>query len=202
MNTNNWSILQGGADGTEGLSERKKRLRLSMKKRRSENENRDVKERFLAENALELIGGKKSVFIYLSFSSEAKTDKLVETLLANGIKVYAPRVEGKEMVAVPLVEDGDFDLSDYGVREPIGQAYDGEIEAAIVPLLAVDLRGVRLGYGGGYYDKFFAKHPEIFKVGYGYDFQIVDELPESETDVRLNAIVTDQRVIQIEKIKG
>jgi 5-formyltetrahydrofolate cyclo-ligase len=202
MNMNKWRILQGGADGTESLSERKKRLRLSMKKRRSENENRDVKERFLAENALELIGGKKSVFIYLSFSSEAKTDKLVETLLANGIKVYAPRVEGKEMVAVPLVEDGDFDLSDYGVREPIGQAYDGEIEAAIVPFLAVDLRGVRLGYGGGYYDKFFAKHPEIFKVGYGYDFQIVDELPESETDVRLNAIVTDQRVIRIEKIKG
>lgn len=199
MNTNNFTILRGGADETETVKERKKRLRLSMKKRRSENENRDLKEERLVRYALELVGEKKSVFVYLSFSSEATTDKLVEALLSAGVAVYAPRVEGKEMVAVPLDEDSDFALSDYGVREPLGEAYEGEIEAAIVPLLAVDPRGVRLGYGGGYYDKFFAKHPEIFKVGYGYEFQIVDELPEEETDVRLNAIVTDVRVIKIRK---
>lgn len=199
MNTNNFTILRGGADETETVKERKKRLRLSMKKRRSENENRDLKEERLVRYALELVGEKKSVFVYLSFSSEATTDKLVEALLSAGVAVYAPRVEGKEMVAVPLDEDSDFALSDYGVREPLGEAYEGEIEAAIVPLLAVDPRGVRLGYGGGYYDKFFAKHPETFKVGYGYEFQIVDELPEEETDVRLNAIVTDVRVIKIRK---
>ena len=199
MNTNNFTILRGGADETETVKERKKRLRLSMKNRRSENENRDLKEERLVRYALELVGEKKSVFVYLSFSSEATTDKLVEALLSAGVAVYAPRVEGKEMVAVPLDEDSDFALSDYGVREPLGEAYEGEIEAAIVPLLAVDPRGVRLGYGGGYYDKFFAKHPEIFKVGYGYEFQIVDELPEEETDVRLNAIVTDVRVIKIRK---
>lgn len=199
MNTNNFTILRGGADETETVKERKKRLRLSMKKRRSENEDRDLKEERLVRYALELVGEKKSVFVYLSFSSEATTDKLVEALLSAGVAVYAPRVEGKEMVAVPLDEDSDFALSDYGVREPLGEAYEGEIEAAIVPLLAVDPRGVRLGYGGGYYDKFFAKHPEIFKVGYGYEFQIVDELPEEETDVRLNAIVTDVRVIKIRK---
>lgn len=199
MNTNNLKILQGGADDKENVKARKKRLRLSMKKRRSENENRDVKEAFLVRHALALLDGRKSVFVYLSFSSEATTDKLAEALLAAGKAVYAPRVEGDKMVAVPLLKESDFALSDYGVREPLGEAYSGEIEAAIVPLLAVDLRGVRLGYGGGYYDKFLAEHPETFKVGYGYDFQISDELPEEETDVRMDAIATDVRALRIEK---
>ena len=129
-------------------AERKASLRTYMKRRRGENENRDIKESLLVENFF--AGGfaeKESFFVYLSFSSEAPTDKLIARLTAAGKRIYAPRAEGKEMAAVPLGED--FSLSPYGIREPLGSPWAGSIDVAVVPLLAADEQGNRLGYGGG-----------------------------------------------------
>ena len=196
------------ADNTEARSvdERKRELRKRMKTRRVNNENRDVKESLMTEHALSAIetlgksldgGVVKSVFCYLSYSSEASTDLLIEKLLALGCKVYCPRVEGSEMAVVEYGDD--FTLSPMRIREPVGIAYDGEVDVAITPLLAVDEKGNRLGYGGGYYDRYFAAHPQTKRVAYGYDFQIVDEVPHEETDKTMDCIVTDKRVTWIKK---
>lgn len=101
---------------------------------------------------------KESFFVYLSYSSEAPTDKLISRLLKAGKTVYAPRVEGRDMEAVLFGED--FTLSERGIREPVGQAYRGKIDVAVLPLLAADERGGRLGYGGGYYDRFLRALPK------------------------------------------
>ena len=183
--------------------ERKHALRLRMKRRRSENENRDVKERLMLENVLRLLetdflqsdgaGTRLNVMIYLSFSLEASTDKLIKTLKEKGMRVYAPRIENKEMVAVEIGED--YTLSALGIREPVGQAYNGKIDVIIAPLLAVDLCGNRLGYGGGYYDVFFRKHTCALRVGYGYDFQVLENVPYTDDDERVERIVTDKRIL-------
>ncbi len=183
------------------VEERKKQLRKRMKERRGNNENRDVKETLLIENTLAAIetlrlpDGEKNVFCYLSYSSEAPTDRLIETLLEKGYAVYCPRIEGREMIAVRYGED--FTLSDYRIREPIGEPFDGEMHVAIVPFLAVDEQGNRLGYGGGYYDRYFAKNPHAKRVGYGFDFQVQAEVPVVDTDEPLHCIVTDKRVIYV-----
>lgn len=193
MNTNNFTFV---ADGKTTDAERKKELRRYMKQRRSNNENRDIKE----ENMLRTFfahgfGEYQRYFVYLSFSSEAKTDRLIERLLTLGKKVYCPRIEQDEMVAVEYGED--FALSDYGIREPIGKEYQGEIDLIVAPLLAVDKTGIRLGYGGGYYDRFIEKHEEAKTVGWCYDFQIVEKpLPKEEWDKRLNGLITDRRTIK------
>ena len=135
-----------------------------------------------------------SFFIYLSFSREAPTDGLIERLLADGHKVYCPRIENGEMVAVEYGED--FTLSDYGIREPVGEAYQGEMDVAVVPFLAVDKRGNRLGYGGGYYDKFL-KNSTAKRVAFGYGFQIVNEVPTESWDEKMDVIVTDEEIIQL-----
>lgn len=182
------------------IVERKKSLRLYMKGRRGKNENRDVKESLLTANVLRALeekgmgtGTDKRAFVYLSFSSEAPTDKLIEVLLERDWQVYCPRVEDGQMVAVEYGED--LSLSAFGIREPLGLAYDGGVDVAIVPMLAVDEQGRRLGYGGGYYDRFLAAHQETLRLAYGFDFQIVREVPTEEHDITMDGIVTDRRII-------
>ena len=179
---------------------RKIQLRVYMKKRRADNENRDAKERLLIENTLAVLtqieraGTQRKVFCYLSYSSEAPTDGLIESLTENGFAVYAPRIENGDMLAVAVGED--FTLSDLGIREPIGRAYEGEIPFAVAPLLAVDEKGNRLGYGGGYYDRYFANNPRTVRIGYCFDFQLLSCVPSVETDEPLDWVVTDKRIIK------
>ncbi len=185
------------------VAERKKRLRAYMKQRRGENENRDVKEHLAVElfKSTFLEGQKKNnhlkYFVYLSFSSEMPTDKLIELLLSERKKVYCPRIEKGEMKAVEYGED--FTLSNYGIREPIGEAYEGEIDVLIMPLLAVDEKGNRLGYGGGYYDRFLKLHKKAKRIAYCYDFQILNSVPCEALDEKVQSIVTDKRVVFCEK---
>lgn len=186
-------------ESIKSVIERKKALRIRMKERRANNENRDVKEILLTENVLtvlEKLSGdrdKKKVFCYLSYSAEAPTDGLIERLLEQGYEVYCPRVEGKEMQAVAYGED--FTISSWGIREPVGEPFEGEIDYAIVPFLAVDKQGNRLGYGGGYYDRYFERNPNTLRIAYGFDFQIQKEVPTEETDKKMNCIVTDKQVL-------
>ena len=188
------------------VAERKKKLRAYMKERRANNENRDVKEGLLLENFLALYqavfgesigaGTRRTFFVYLSFSSEAPTDKLIQTLIEYGHNVCAPRVINGEMQAVQIVEDEtDFAYSPFGNVEPIGEEYQGAIDVAIIPLLAVDAKGNRLGYGGGYYDRFLQKYPQIKRVGYAFDFQILPLVPTTQQDEKVKYIVTDKRTV-------
>ena len=177
------------------LAERKASVRAYMKSKRAENTNRDVKALLAAENLMRVLddlmgaGTSLSALVYLSYSSELSTEPLIDKLLERGIIVYAPRVEGEEMVAVEYGDD--FVISGQGIREPIGERFDGDLDIVILPLLAVDEQGNRLGYGGGYYDRYLAKHTSSLKIGYCFDFQMLKSLPSEETDVALNMVVTD-----------
>lgn len=196
MITNNLRFVQKTG---EGIDKRKKALRSYMKERRANNENRDAKECLLVENFFKAIEEREGVgidlsyFVYLSYSSEAPTDKLVEALTERGARIYAPRIENGQMQTARLGEN--MALSPLGLREPVGKSFDGDISVAVVPLLAVDEKGNRLGYGGGYYDRYLALHPATLKIGYCFDFQVLKEVPTAETDVKLDKIVTDRRII-------
>ncbi len=195
---------RGDLSPLESIEKRKKELRAYMRARRANNENRDVKEALLIENLLglgEIVKDKENFFVYLSYSSEAPTDGLIERLLSLGKKVFCPRVEQNEMYSVAFLDD--FVLSEKGIREPIGEPFLGRLDVAVTPLYAVDKQGNRLGYGKGYYDKFFQKQKDILKIGYCFDFQILSQVPHTAADVPLDIIVTDKRVLILsEKIKS
>ena len=163
------------------LPQQKARLRAYMKGKRAENTNRDVKEQRLIEHFYQAVfpkmqgeGTRLTFFIYLSFFREAPTDRLIERLIADGHTVCCPRLENGEMYAVEYGED--FTLSEYGIREPVGERFTGKIDVAVIPFLAVDKQGNRLGYGGGYYDKYL-KQSTAKRVAFGYHFQIANEVP-------------------------
>ena len=83
----------------------------------------------------------------------------------------------------------------FGIPEPRGSAYSGDIDVTITPLLAVDGQGYRLGYGGGYYDRYLSKHKTV-SVGIAFDEQQCDDLTPEETDVPLDFIITPTRILR------
>ena len=190
------------------VAERKKHLRAYAKAKRAGVVNRDVKETLLNEQFDEAYlrlfqedigaGTRRTVFVYISFSSEAPTHRLIERLLDLGHTVVVPRVEQGEMVAVRLPKDPtQFVRSDFGILEPIGERYEKEIHLAVVPFLAVDKQGNRLGYGGGYDDTFLQKRPHSKRMAFGFACQILQSVPTDEGDVTMQCIVTEEQTIVI-----
>ena len=128
------------------------------------------------------------VMAFAGMNSEPDTDALFSLLSADGKRLLLPRVEGRELA----VCDGDGQLvtSSFGVREPTGPALTLDvIDFVIVPGLAFTRAGDRLGYGGGFYDRFLpsVKAPN---VGVCFREQIVDALPMHENDVHVQRVVS------------
>lgn len=109
----------------------------------------------------------------------------------SGVEVGIPSIIGDEMVF--KVWNNRFKIGRFGLKESdtekLVDLYQSEI-LCITPLVACTRDGKRLGRGGGYYDKFFAKNPHIFKVGVCYSEQILDEIPTESHDMRLDLVVS------------
>lgn len=142
---------------------------------------------------LEAFSGYESYFVYLSFRTEAATGALISALLERGERVCVPRLVGKEMLAVRY--SGNLAPNAYGIDEP-KEGEDEPCDIAVTPLLAVDAEGVRLGYGGGYYDRYFARRPNTLRVGFAFHGQVVEKLPRVSSDIKLHALVTEEGIIK------
>lgn len=164
----------------------KRKARAAFVGEKRENADRMIYNNFITSG---LIEDYESFFVYNSVNSEADTKRIINKLVESGKKVYLPRVVGKELEAVPL---GDkFITSPFGIEEPVGNAYTGDIDVAIIPAFAFDLHGSRIGYGGGYYDRFLSNR-DIYKVLLAYDFQFVSDIPQNMDDVPVDYILTDK----------
>lgn len=168
----------------------KRILRAQFARLREENRSPEKDAAILQHVLRSSYAAAESFFVYCSVKSEAPTDKLISVLLRAGKRVCVPRIEGKIMLSVPYapLEEGAF-----GIPAPRG-GEDTFCEVAFVPLLAVDGRGTRLGYGGGFYDAYFARCPKTLRVGLAYDVQRTDSLPREAWDMPLNAVVTETGV--------
>ncbi len=148
----------------------------------------------IAENFfLSPFADKQSFFVYCSFRTEVGTEEIIKRLLAEGKTVCLPRVEGDKMVSA--LYTGELERGAYGLMQP-PHGEDKPCEVALTPLLAYDERGQRLGYGGGYYDAYFAARPEILRVGLAYAGQAVRKLPADEKDIPLDAVITERGIIR------
>lgn len=139
----------------------------------------------------------KIIFIYVSFGKEVDTLRIINFALSNNKIVCVPKVIGKTGVMKALKIDSleNMGTSDYGILEPQDNAVEiskDEIDLVLVPGLAFDLNGGRLGYGGGYYDRFLSKiRKDALKIGLAYDFQIVEEIYTEEFDILINGIISE-----------
>ncbi len=133
--------------------------------------------------------GRTSFFVYRSVNSEADTSEVIKALLNAGKEVLLPRIEKGEMHSVPYSEETELVL---GIPQP-KSGKDCTAEVILTPLLAFDGEGYRLGYGGGYYDKYFKKHGGL-RVGLAYGGQAVERLPRDSFDMPLHAVITEAGV--------
>lgn len=171
----------------------KNALRREMRARRDDAPDRAQRDKLIFEKFFSLpqVNTAKVFFVYYSFGSEADTHAIIGRLLAEGKRVCLPRTEGKEMVFVPYggqaLERGRF-----GIFEPQGEKTSLRPDIVVLPMLAWN--GLyRLGYGGGYYDRFLAGS-DALKIGIAYAFQRTEEPFMEEFDIPADILVTDGEI--------
>jgi len=132
----------------------------------------------------------KTIYGYLSFHQEVAILPLLEQALADGKQVAVPKCFGKEMRFILTDDFSRIRLSPHGVPEPVADSPVASDPHAlvIVPGLAFDPEGHRVGYGGGYYDRFFASEPEHPTIALCYDFQLFPRLDTDPPDIPVDTI--------------
>ncbi len=135
----------------------------------------------------------KVVGAYHAFGSEVRTDLIIEHARALGKKIVLPSVEGDNLTFYELSSGKYLVKGRFGIMEPLPFGPVDKIDLLVVPGIAFDKKGYRLGYGKGYYDKFLAKK-KVALIGLGYSFQLLDSLPKGKYDKRLDAIATEDGV--------
>jgi 5-formyltetrahydrofolate cyclo-ligase len=141
----------------------------------------------------------RSVLVYSPIHYEVDTELIVSSALASGKKVAFPVVAGHELVFREVSDASELAKGAFGILEPVatGPLFDVEdADILVVPGVAFDLNGYRIGYGKGYYDKTIHRlegHGKL--VGLCFDFQLVDEILGESHDVKMDLIITDKRVV-------
>lgn len=162
---------------------------------------KQVMDEMICNRVLEMIEDihHQSVYCYVPYGTEIDTLNMIQNLWKQGVSV-----------AVPRVDDGNENQMDFywiTCMEDLIPGFKGILEPAthcrkaadrhapvITPGLAFGQDGARIGYGGGYYDRFFSYEPEHLRIAVAYPFQILDELPIEDTDLRIQKIVTNDRI--------
>jgi len=137
---------------------------------------------------------------FVSFGSEMETLPMIEQALAQGKRVAAPRADPERRALIPCeIRDPQQDLAPgaHNIQEPKPHCPAVDLEAidvVAVPAAVWAEDGHRLGYGGGYYDRFLARLPGAVRVGLGLEVQVVPEVPHGPDDLPVDVLVTDTEV--------
>lgn len=159
---------------------------------------------------LDIYKNSSNLLSFISFAKEVDTKELIISSLDCYKNIYAPRIVKKNMEFYKIYNLEDLITSKFGVSEPVPDsnnlfALNGdslrENTIMIIPGLAFDSMGNRLGYGKGYYDEYLSREyaKDFIKIAVAYDFQIIDEVPTDEYDVPVDYIVTPSKIITIHR---
>ncbi len=184
-----------------------KELKMNIRKRVIEKrdsmpyEERVSKSRAIFEKLIDMPEYKEAdnVLVYASMRSEVNTDDIILDSLSGGKNVFCPKCLDKKNGIMKFIRIDRFeDLKEgyYGIREPeynedsvVFDEQKGN-SLVIVPGVAFDNAGNRIGYNGGYYDRFFMKHPDVTSVALAYDIQIVSEVPTEQHDIPVQNVIS------------
>lgn len=133
----------------------------------------------------------KTVYGYLPYNQEVRTVPMLEQAMRDGKRVAVPKIYGDEMKFIYLSDLTLVEKGYAGIPEPIadGPVADDPSALVLMPGLAFTRDGDRMGYGGGFYDKFLAHEPGHPTVALCYDFQIVDRIPTEEYDIPVDLVL-------------
>jgi len=139
----------------------------------------------------------RTLFVYISRVDEAPTHTFIDALVDAHRQVLVPVIEGaRGMHAVAFPGWAALRPGVLGIlTPPVAEPWHDPIDCVVVPLVGFTSTGLRLGYGGGYYDRWLARHADVPALGLAFACQRVDTLPHSPHDVPLPSIVTEEGIV-------
>jgi 5-formyltetrahydrofolate cyclo-ligase len=135
----------------------------------------------------------QTLLLYSALQDEVPTQSLLDELVAQGKTVLLPRVvSDTDMELRQYTGLQDLQVGAFGILEPTGKLFTDyeKIDVAVVPGMAFDKEGHRLGRGKGYYDRFLRLLPKTYKIGICFSWQLVDNVPTDEHDILMDQIMT------------
>lgn len=186
---------------TDKSSIREKMLgvRNNLTSHQIQSMSRDIFNTFIK---LDKVQESPIIMAYLSFGSEVNADYIIEWAWSNNKRVVVPVCLPKTRRMIPSIIDSfqQVEPGYFGIRQPkkefLRPVNKGIIDIIVVPAVAFDRRGYRIGYGGGYYDRFLAEIKEkAIKIGLAFQCQLVSRLQVDKYDIPVDLIVTDKDVI-------
>lgn len=139
-----------------------------------------------------------NILIFMDFKKEVQTKPIIEYLMSIEKKIVLPKInKNNEMTLHPVSDLSELKRSKFGILEPIQNETipPHEIDLIFAPGLAFDLKGMRLGYGGGYYDQLLSKIKKSTPViGLAFDFQVVEQVPYDERDKAIDGLITEKKL--------
>lgn len=151
----------------------------------------------------EIYKKSKKIFTYISFGSEVDTIKLIKYSFSNNKEVYVPKINKqiKDMIALKIHNFNNMSVDKWGIIEPksVDKANIGtDFDLIIMPGIAFDKQGNRIGYGGGYYDKYISKLNNASNLlALAYDFQIIQDIESESHDIKVDFILTNKGFIKV-----
>ncbi len=179
------------------VSETKSELRCRIgKQRKNLTENYIEKaSEMVVGKFLTICGGYDSFLFYYSFDNEIKTQKLIVSLYHRGKGIYLPKIiDGN--IALGIFEGEEaMRKGAFGIMEPVVAAKgEASVDVIVAPGVAFDMNCNRIGFGKGFYDKLLAEITCKKKVGFAYDFQVVEFIEMEEHDIPLDIIITEKNI--------
>ncbi len=181
-------------------------LRQQMLRRRAAIDSQVMagRSRLCQANLLESSLWRKSrrVALYAALKGEAETRGLLEAGLRTGKEMFLPRITdaaNHRMQFAPCASVEDLKPGIWKIPEPPAGQEPESVDLLVVPGVAFDREGRRLGYGAGYYDRYLAERPGFAGIiaGFCLLFQVVERVPEEEADIRVNALCTEGSLLCI-----
>ena len=137
----------------------------------------------------------KNILLYACFNNEVETNTLISEIIKQGGNVFLPvLISDTQFVACGFSHV--LIKNKYGINEPKKKNIEKNIDLVVCPGVAFDKNLNRIGFGGGYYDRYLSDHKKALKVGLAFDFQIVKNIYPDETDIKMDIIITEKRCIK------
>lgn len=185
----------------------KRELRKEMIIVRNKVRQKSKKDVAIFENLknLDVFNDAESVFIYISTENEVNTIKIIKWCIKNNKRVFVPRIiKGKgAMEAIEIKHLLHLRKNNFGILEPVagvGVFNASGIDLVIMPGIAFDKNGGRIGYGGGYYDRFLQKDCDGEIIALAYEDQVIEHIPMDNHDIRVQKLITETNLYIMEKI--
>lgn len=164
---------------------------------------KDLKDNIILEKLFEsnLYKNSNNIFVYISFRDEINTIKLIEKAFLDNKNVYVPKVynSNKIMKAIKIDSLDNLEKNKMGILEPKNDNLSidkNNIDLIIVPGAVFDEEFNRIGYGGGYYDRYLEEISyKNNKIALAYDFQIISKIEAEDHDIKMDYIITDKRIL-------